>query len=40
VLDVTEGWLDLIFSIVAHVVNLDNDIIGLFLLILYNGICG
>jgi hypothetical protein len=32
--------LDLIFSIVAQVDNLDKDIGGLFLLILYNGIGG
>jgi hypothetical protein len=30
--------LDLIFSIVAHVDNLDKDIGGLFLLILHNDI--
>jgi hypothetical protein len=32
--------LDLIFSIEAHVDNLDKDIGGLFLLILHNGIGG
>jgi hypothetical protein len=32
--------LDLIFSIVVHVDNLDKDIVGLFLLILHNDIGG
>jgi hypothetical protein len=40
VLEVTERWFRFIFSIVAHVDNLDKDIGGLFLLILHNGIGG
>jgi hypothetical protein len=37
VLDVTARWFRFNFSIVSRVDNLDNDIRGLFLLILHNG---